>query len=744
MHGNNIELFSASGKAFGMKSICGIWVSPEGEAHLSLRAEDGGRVETTAPFGPFVWSGDEPGTIGGGAEAEALSGPGPYRNLLTFPDFESYRSFVGRAGRTATIDFLRSLESQFLLRNRERLFAEMPFAELRRCQLDIETGCTEPGGFSDARRAGDRVLAIGLRIDGKDRFIELEEDSDEAERKLLKDFAAFLHESDPDTLEGHNIFKFDLDYLRLRAKRLKVPCAWGRFGRDAVFRSSRLKAAERWVDFPRCDIPGRTVVDTYLMILLYDVTTRDLPGYGLKEVAVRLGVTPRDGAGRTYIEGSRIGEMFAGDRERFRNYLADDLRETAGVADILLPTYFAQTRNFPMSLQEVLLRGTSWKIDLLFLEEYFHARQALPEGGEEVKSYEGGFTRSYEVGVFREILHFDVASLYPSLLLSMQRNPQRDSLGVFIPLLQKLREYRMKYKALAREADSADLRTEYEARQAAFKIIINSFYGYLGFPNARFADGDLAAEVTARGRELLQALIEKFAELGCTILEADTDGIYLASEEYFERPGELLEQVKPVLPEGIELEYDGSYESMFCYKSKNYALYDGKKITIRGSALRSRGIEPYLKQLSDALIRYLLGVDAESPAAMAEDYRRRIEAGEVAIEEIARSEILGQSPEAYQKALEGAKKKPRRASLEAALQLEPLPRSGDRVAYYIVRGEKKRMPDWQRARPVEHYDPEANPYDPDYYTRKIDDWLKRYGGFLNHQPAGDSRQSELW
>ena len=49
---------------------------------------------------------------------------------------------------------------------------------------------------------------------------------------------------------------------------------------------------------------------------------------------------------------------------------------------------------------------------------------------------------------------------------------------------------------------------------------------------------------------------------------------------------------------------------MFCYKAKNYALYDGKKITLKGSALRSRGIEPYLKKLSDRLIQYLLGVTA--------------------------------------------------------------------------------------------------------------------------------------
>src|SRR5258708_9085775 len=49
----------------------------------------------------------------------------------------------------------------------------------------------------------------------------------------------------------------------------------------------------------------------------------------------------------------------------------------------------------------------------------------------------------------------------------------------------------------------------------------------------------LAAEVTRRGRELLQALIEEFRQHGCTILEADTDGIYLSTERYFAQPEEL-------------------------------------------------------------------------------------------------------------------------------------------------------------------------------------------------------------
>ena len=85
-------------------------------------------------------------------------------------------------------------------------------------------------------------------------------------------------------------------------------------------------------------------------------------------------------------------------------------------------------RAFPLLLQEAALRGTAGKVDLLFLEEYYHARASCP-APVDIAPFEGGFTRSFQEGVFKQVLHFDVASLYPSLLLQMGRNPSGDTLG---------------------------------------------------------------------------------------------------------------------------------------------------------------------------------------------------------------------------------------------------------------------------------------------------------------------------
>jgi DNA polymerase, archaea type len=127
-----------------------------------------------------------------------------------------------------------------------------------------------------------------------------------------------------------------------------------------------------------------------------------------------------------------------------------------------------------------------------------------------------------------------------------------------------------------------------------------------------------------------------------------------------------------------------------------------------------------------------------------EDYRKRLIVLGVPVEELAKSETLSQSPDAYERFVaEGGK--PRRAAAEAALQLTPRPRMGERVTYYVVGRPGSRANDWQRARPLSLYDPEKAPYDADYYTEKLNDWLERYGTFLGvNKPPPPQVQGELF
>lgn len=696
--------------------IAGIYTDEEGVVHLSICGEGGSRTEETdASFRPFLWAKQVP--VAQHMADELLDGDASFRYLLHFENLEVYQQAV--RDRTLETENIRPLEAQYLLQKQKRMFEGMTFSELRRCALKIEVEFT--GEFPDPMSTEDRLLSISLLTDSG--VIEvLQADSYSDEREMLKRFGERLRELDPDVIEGHGIFAFDLDFLIRRCRRYRLKPEWGRFSGIATARKTRLRVAERWVDYSRCDIPGRTVFDTFLAIQIFDITARELPNYDLPDVAVYLGVTAEDGADDVSTEGQALR----------------DLQLSRGISDLLLPTYFAQTQNFPLPLQDITLRGTGGKVDSLLLERYYHARRSIPDFPE-VVTFEGGFTRSYETGVFKKVLHYDVASLYPSLLMHIGRNPSNDELGIFIPLLKELKEYRLRYKALAREAKTDELKTEYNARQQSFKILINSFYGYLGFAQARFADPELAAEVTRRGRELLQVLIEEFQRLGCTVLEADTDGIYLASQAYWDQPEALLQKVRHLMPEGLELEYDGRYPSMFCYKAKNYALFDGEKITTTGSVFRSRGIEPYLRRLTHHLIAHQLGVEPRPTEDLLAELRKEIEDGRMDIRQLLKGEYLSMNPVAYRKKIE-AGGKPRRASLEVALRMSPVPRMGERVTYFIGEKQKGQTSDWQRARILNEFDACNSPYCKKYYLKKLDDWAERFSEFLKPE----SRQDELF
>ena len=77
--------------------------------------------------------------------------------------------------------------------------------------------------------------------------------------------------------------------------------------------------------------------------------------------------------------------------------------------------------------------------------------------------------------------------------------------------------------ALIREQAGRNLpeRSRLLALQGAFKILINSLYGYLAFPFGHFADFEAAERVTAIGREILATMRDWLMSQGAQIIELD-------------------------------------------------------------------------------------------------------------------------------------------------------------------------------------------------------------------------------
>src|SRR3989442_513545 len=122
------------------------------------------------------------------------------------------------------------------------------------------------------------------------------------------------------------------------------------------------------------------------------------------------------------------------------------------------------------------------------------------------QSVGGGLTAIWHQGVAAPVLHVDVTSLYPSLMIGGRVAPACDELGVFLDLLTHLRDVRVAAKRAAQAAASEEERQHQLALSQSFKILINSFYGYLGFSSAHWNDFEEDLE-GLRQRELVLALL---------------------------------------------------------------------------------------------------------------------------------------------------------------------------------------------------------------------------------------------
>src|SRR5687768_6158680 len=169
-------------------SLAGVWVDDEGRVHTTVANPDGSRETRVTSFRPFAWLTETPIEIDfTGVQMERLAGESPFNRLVHADDFTTYDAFVKQARGKVSVDTIRPIESQFLLQNRGRLYRDMTFGQVRRCQMDIETASSDDG-FCDPARPHDRVLAIGLRLGQRSRLLVLEEMTDAAEKKLLEDF----------------------------------------------------------------------------------------------------------------------------------------------------------------------------------------------------------------------------------------------------------------------------------------------------------------------------------------------------------------------------------------------------------------------------------------------------------------------------------------------------------------------------------------------------------------------------
>lgn len=710
----------------------------EGDAAMRVFSRRGGKTESSVDlFTPFLLLADAQllKTSPGKYDIEKLAGEGFYTSLVLFPNWSELekvkahlQKVSGKAAGApnAPYYFLNDPVAQHLMLTGQTHFLGMAFAQLKRLQLDIETYCTEGFEFSNPGRPGDRIIAIALSDHtGWERLIA---GTDLSEPEMLEECEMAIRSRDPDVIEGHNLFRFDLEYIEARARRHRIKLNWGRDGSLLRSHPSRLNIAERTISYRKYEVFGRHIADTWMLAQLYDIGTRDLNSFGLKDVARYFGVAAKD---RTYIQPERVSWYFDHDPDTLFRYALDDVRETRAISEILSPSYFVQAQIFPLSYQHAILRGNATKIDMLFMREYLCQRHAIPAPGPG-KEVSGGYTDIRYQGVVQQVLHCDITSLYPSIMLSYACFPNHDVLGVFPSLLRDLREFRVQAKGLARQAKNQETQRYYDALQATFKILINSFYGYLGFTLGHFNDFDQAEHVTRTGREIIQQIVTWLERAGCRIIEVDTDGLYFTPPTRVQKSEDeerLLRDLAKTLPAGISLELDGRYPAMFSYKMKNYALLDAQGgVILKGSGLKSRGLEQFLRAWMEEMFLLLLKGETDRIDALLARYLDEFDRHQFDVKMFMKTESLQDSLDTYRDKVRHKQRNPA-AAYELAAQSGRSYQVGDQISYYVT-GTNKRVKVHEAAKLASLWDRHHPDENVEYYKAKLMELYKKFKPFI--------------
>jgi DNA polymerase, archaea type len=718
--------------------IVAVYPPDDRTMRVVIREPSGIRTEDH-PFFPYFYLTDDSLLRGFRRKhwIKRLEGGGAYQMLCAFEEWphlwEAVRHILDTYNRTTLtrIEHYSELEAlylqtdpvtQFLAQTGRTMFKGLEPDDLHRMQLDIETYSAGPHRFSNANRPGDRIILIALSdnrgwkhlIDGK----KLDE------RAMLTELVRIVRERDPDVLEGHNILGFDLPYISSRCTLHRVPLGIGRDGSVPRTLETRTAGGDHPFDYTITDIAGRHVIDTLLLVQSYDAVKRTLESYGLKYVAQYFGIASEQ---RTYIKGDRIAWHWDHDVKPLMAYAMDDVSETAALSSLLSPTSFYLTQMVPAAYGVVSRLGAASKIELLLVREYLRRKHALPRPRQGSQT-SGGYTDIFLTGIVGPIVHADVESLYPSIMITQKISPESDELGIFTELLSCLTTMRLEAKRTAREATVPIDRARLDAVQSSLKILINSFYGYLGYSRALFNDYGQADTVTRTGQSLLRTIIARIQSEQGKVVEVDTDGVFFVPPpgvDGEEREKEYVANLGQSLPQGISLALDGRHRKMLSYKKKNYALLDyDNRIRIKGSSLISRSMEHFGRTFIHQCIDFLINHDIEGLHNLYVQTRRAIQEHTMDVRDFARVEVLRDSIDEYQEQVRSGKRN-RSAAYEVAIASGKVFRRGDRVGYYIT-GSDPNVRSFEYGKAAEEWDPNFPDENIPYYLRRLDEFSEKF------------------
>jgi len=363
------------------------------------------------------------------------------------------------------------------------------------------------------------------------------------EVELLEGIITYMLESDPDVLSGWNSNGFDLTYIVRRMNKLGV---------DAR-KLSPLYSVYFNEYNDRLTIKGRLLMD---MLPCYR-HFRKVSNQGQAE-SYSLEFTAQEVLKKgklAHKEGFR--EMWQKNPDKFIEYNIRDITLTKEINDKLKIIEFFQFITSKGCSRLDSIFQTSTIVDGFLLRKV-HGSLVLPSkpGNKSGDMFSGAFVLLPKPGLYDNLIVLDVHSMYPNLIktfninfetynpdgkIVLEENLKFDKgIGLISGILYELEKDRKINKDLMKQADKEgkeDDRLFYHFRQYAIKVLMNSMYGYLGYPNSRLYKREVAEAVTKMGQKLIKHTIELLEQNEYKVIYSDTDSVYIVSK------GKTLEEV---------------------------------------------------------------------------------------------------------------------------------------------------------------------------------------------------------
>jgi DNA polymerase delta subunit 1 len=359
-------------------------------------------------------------------------------------------------------------------------------------------------------------------------------ESFQTEKQLLIRFEEYMTETDPDIITGWNIFGFDLEYLQVRSVLNGLAPTWGRFKDSPIELVSKNLSSSALGNNMLKMVPMR---GRYVFDFFQDVK-RDhkLESYSLNNVSKHFLKDQKNDMPVKEI----FGRYLEGDPVRLGEVAEYCLQDTV-LPHKLLDKLFQIQNQIEMAkacwvpLSFLSERGQQIKV---FSQMAYKARQlgflipTFKKTGPSLptEKYQGATVLEAQTGAYYgPITALDFASLYPSIMCAhnlcystMVMDPQFDNLpGVeyetfgphkfaqnvpsLLPvILSDLKAYRKKAKKLMAQAEGTPMEAVYNGQQLAYKISMNSIYGFCGASKGLLPLVAIASTVTMRGRQMIE------------------------------------------------------------------------------------------------------------------------------------------------------------------------------------------------------------------------------------------------